>query len=148
MADILHRLTIDAPRERVHEMIATKSGIERWWTGHPLEGDESVGGELSVYFGGTDPSAVMQVIEDTPGRIVWRCVDGPADWRETRITYQLKTAAEGETTLLFTHAGWREPTEFMSMCSTHWASYLIGLKAGLEGRDYTPYPQGEVNRWG
>jgi hypothetical protein len=48
---------------------------------------------------------------------------------------------------VFSHAGWREPTEFMSMCSTHWASYLIGLKAGLEGRDYTPYPQGEVNRW-
>ncbi len=25
MADILHRITIDAPRERVHEMIATKT---------------------------------------------------------------------------------------------------------------------------
>ncbi len=148
MADIHHRLTIDASRERVHEMIATKTGIERWWTGQPLEGDEGVGGELGLYFGGTKPAAVMQVIEDTPGQIVWRCVDGPEDWRETRITYQLKTAADRETTLLFSHTGWREPTEFMGMCSTHWASYLIGLKAGLEGRDYTPYPQGEVNRWG
>lgn len=26
--------------------------------------------------------------------------------------------------------------------------YVIGLKAGLEGRGYAPCPQGEVNRWG
>ena len=147
MPDILHRLTIDTSSERVHEMIATKTGTERWWTAHPLEGDESVGGKLLVYFGGADPSAVMEVIENKPDQVAWRCVDGPDDWRETRITFQLKPAAHGETTLLFSHTGWREPTEFMSMCSTHWASYLIGLKAGLEGRDYTPYPQGEVNRW-
>jgi uncharacterized protein YndB with AHSA1/START domain len=149
MPDILHRLTINAPRERVHEMIATKTGIERWWSARPLEGDESVGGKLLVYFGGgTDPSAVMEVIEKGPDLVAWRCVDGPDDWRETRITFQLKPATDRETTLLFSHAGWREPTEFMSMCSTHWASYLIGLKAGLEGRDYTPFPQGEVSRWG
>ena len=148
MADILHRLTIDASREQVHEMLATKPGIKRWWTGHPLEGDEGVGGELAMYFGGADPAAVMQVVEATPDQIVWLCVQGPDDWKQTRITYRLDPAADGATTLLFSHAGWREQTEFMSMCSTHWASYLIGLKAGLEGRDYTPYPQGEVNRWG
>jgi hypothetical protein len=42
MPDILHRITIDAPRDRVHELIATKTGLKRWWTGHPVGGDESV----------------------------------------------------------------------------------------------------------
>jgi uncharacterized protein YndB with AHSA1/START domain len=148
MADILHRITIDAPREQVHEMIATKAGLERWWSAHPVGGDERVGGKLLLYFGGEDPSAVMEIVENTPGQVVWRCVDGPADWRDTEILFSFKPSANGETTILFGHTGWREPTEFMNHCSTHWASYLIGLKAGLEDGDYTPFPQGEVSRWG
>lgn len=71
----------------------------------------------------------MQPTEDTADRVVWRCLDGPADWRDTGTTFQLEPAGEQETTLHFGHADWREPTEFMNHCSTHWASYPIGLKA-------------------
>jgi uncharacterized protein YndB with AHSA1/START domain len=49
MPDILHRITIDAPRDRVHELIATKTGLKRWWTAYPVGGDESVGGTLLFY---------------------------------------------------------------------------------------------------
>ena len=147
MPDILHRITTAAAPEEVHEMIATKAGLARWWTGRPVGGDESVGGKLSFYFVGEDPAAVMEIVEDTPDRVVWRCVDGPDDWQGTEIVYSIKPSANGETTMLFSHAGWREPNEFMHHCSTHWASYLIGLKAGLEGENFTPFPQGEVNHW-
>jgi uncharacterized protein YndB with AHSA1/START domain len=40
MPDILHRLSIEAPRERVHHMLATKADLEQWWTARPVEGDE------------------------------------------------------------------------------------------------------------
>jgi hypothetical protein len=33
MPDILHRISIDAPRQRVHKLIASTDGIARWWTG-------------------------------------------------------------------------------------------------------------------
>jgi len=36
MPDILHRISIDTPTERVHELIVTTDGIARWWTGRPL----------------------------------------------------------------------------------------------------------------
>jgi uncharacterized protein YndB with AHSA1/START domain len=147
MPEILHRLTIAAKPESVHEAIATKAGVERWWTARPLEGEEKAGGTLRVFFGGADPSAVLDVVENASDRVVWRCVKGPADWIDTTITFATKLAQNGDTTLLFTHAGWREPSEFMHMCSTHWGSYLIGMKRGLEGGDFTPFPQGEVNRW-
>ena len=55
----------------------------------------------------------------------------------------------GETVLLFTHADWREPVEFMHHCSTKWAYFLLGLKAGLEGGPATPYPQDmAISSWG
>ena len=44
MPNIVHRLSIDAPPEGVHELAATKEGIQQWWTPHPVAGDDSVGG--------------------------------------------------------------------------------------------------------
>jgi len=143
MADILHRLSIDAPPERVYELIATPAGIERWWTGHTVDGD---GDKLSFSFGGPSPAACVKVTENTPEQIVWHVVEGPPDWLGTDITFILRPTGEG-TTLLFSHHGWREPDEFMANCSSEWASYLIGLKAGVEGRSFTPFPSGQVSRW-
>ena len=149
MADILHRVSIAAPPSEVHDLIATKQGIQSWWTGSPVEGDAAVGERLALYFGDRDaPSAVMEVLADTPEEIAWRCVDGPADWLETRVTFALKPGLGGGTTLLFSHAGWREPNEFMGGCTTNWGSYLTSLKAGAEGGGFGAYPAGEVSRWG
>jgi hypothetical protein len=78
MPKILHRLSIDAPPERVHQLAATKEGIERWWTGHPVVGDDAIGGQLSVYFRDpADPAATFEVVDRGPEQIVWRCVAGP-----------------------------------------------------------------------
>jgi uncharacterized protein YndB with AHSA1/START domain len=147
MPNILHRLSIDAPPEHVHQLAATREGIQRWWTGHPVAGEEGIGGQLSVYFRDTaEPAATFEVVEDSPEQIVWRCVSGPADWMDTRITFALKPSAGG-TTLLFSHEGWQRENEFMNGCSTNWAAYLMSLKSGAEGRGFNAYPGGEISRW-
>jgi hypothetical protein len=62
MPDILHRISIDAPREAVHDLVATTDGIARWWTGRPLDGDSTVGSRFGIYFGDADtPAAVMEI---------------------------------------------------------------------------------------
>jgi uncharacterized protein YndB with AHSA1/START domain len=148
MPNILHRLTIDAPPERVHRLVATREGIQRWWTTDPVAGDDSVGGELQVYFNQSDdPAAVFEVQERTPRRIVWRCVGGPDDWLQTRIAFALNPRDDGGTTLLFSHEGWAQENEFMNGCSTNWAAYLMSLKSGAEGAGFNAYPGGEVSRW-
>ena len=147
MASIMHRISIDAPPEAVRPLVATKEGVAAWWTAHPLEGDEAVGGELAVYFGGDSPAAVMEVIESAPGSVVWRCVDGPGEWLETRVNFALEARADGGTTLLFRHEGWADETEFMAGCTTNWGAYLTSLKQGAEGAGFAPYPAGEICRW-
>jgi uncharacterized protein YndB with AHSA1/START domain len=148
MPNILHRLTIDAPPQRVHELIATSDGLEAWWTGRPVTGDEQVGGELSFYFSDHgDAAMTFEVVEREPERIVWRCVGGPESWLDTHVTYALSPRDDGGTTMLFSHAGWREESEFMHGCSTNWAGFLIGLKSGAEGGDFAAYPAGEISRW-
>lgn len=130
------------------QLASTREGIERWWTGHPVTGDEQLGGQVSVYFKASrDPAATFEVLERRPEQIVWRCVDGPQDWLETRITFALKPRADGGTTLLFSHEGWKRENEFMNGCSTNWAAYRMSLKAGAEGDGFNAYPGGEISRW-
>ena len=148
MPSILHRLSIDAPLERVQELAATKEGIQQWWTGRPVAGDDQVGGQMAVYFGdAARPAASFEVVERGPRQVVWRCVDGPQDWIDTRISFALKPRADGGTTLLFTHQGWPEENEFMHGCSTNWGAYLMSLKSGAEGQAFSAYPGSEISRW-
>jgi uncharacterized protein YndB with AHSA1/START domain len=148
MPNILHRLTIDAAPQHVHELVATRAGIQQWWTGRPVSGEEEIGGRLSVYFGDpVKPSATFEVLERNPEGVVWRCVAGPSDWIDTRVNFAFKPRADGGTTLLFSHEGWQQENEFMNGCSTNWASYLMSLKSGAEGQDFHAYPGGEISRW-
>ena len=167
MADIRHRVGITAPREQVYQALATTEGLSRWWT-QDTAGDLAVGGKLEFYFGQAEPGAIMEVTELDPGqRVAWRCVQGPDEWVGTAVTFDLSRGGDGpaadgpgadgpgadgpggETVLLFTHADWREPVEFMHHCSTKWAYFLLGLKAGLEGGPATPYPQDmAISSWG
>jgi hypothetical protein len=89
------------------------------------------------------------LLAHTPDRrVAWRCVQGPDEWVGTTITYDLSTDGV-ETALLFTHADWREPIQFMHHCTTKWAYHLLGLKAGLEGGAATPYPEHmKISSWG
>jgi len=139
MPDIRHRVGIAVPKERVYSTLAAKDGVARFWTDR-VEGASEVGGRLSFFFGGPTPSAVMEIVDLSPDdRVQWRCVDGPSDWVGTTVSFEL-TEDGGETVVLFTHAGWREPTEFMHHCSTKWATVLIGLRSGLEGGAFTAFP--------
>ena len=148
MASILHRISIDAPAEAVQPLLAQKEGPASWWTGRPVEGDDGLGGQLQFFFGDrAKPAAVVEVVERSEDSIVWRCLQGPAEWVATLITFSIQPRRDGGTTLLFSHEGWETESEFMGGCSTNWGSYLSSLKSGAEGRGFGPYPAGEVSRW-
>jgi uncharacterized protein YndB with AHSA1/START domain len=139
VSDIRHRVGIATPQHRVYETLSTTAGLTQFWTKH-VEGDSEVGGKLSFFFARPEPSAVMEVVDLSPNdRVQWRCVEGPQEWVGTSITFDL-SEHDGETVVLFTHAGWRDPVEFMHHCSTKWATFLIGLRSGLEGGAFTAFP--------
>lgn len=148
MADIRLRVGIAAPRASVYENLTTIEGLSGWWT-RQVTGEPGQGGKLAFYFGAPEPGAVMEVVDLTPDTHVgWRCVEGPGEWVGTTLTFDLTWVGD-ETVLLFSHAGWREPVEFMHHCSTKWALFLLSLKAGLEKGRATPYPDDmAISGWG
>jgi uncharacterized protein YndB with AHSA1/START domain len=147
MSDIRHRIGITTPQERVHGALATRDGVASWWS-RDAEGDADEGGKLLFYFGRPEPRLELEVLAVTSDRIQWRCLHGPDEWLDTTITFEL-SHADGETVILFTHGGWRQPVPFQAHCSTKWAYFLLGLKSLLEGGHATPHP-GDllISRWG
>lgn len=145
MADILHRIGITVAPEDVYTALTTVDGLSRWWT-EETDGDASLGGVVRFRFvpGGFD----MKVLETSPAsRVLWEVVDGPEEWIGTQISFDLKR--EGEYTIvLFRHEGWREPVEFMSHCSTKWATFLMSLKRLLETGAGEPAPHDvQISNW-
>ncbi|WP_445269136.1 SRPBCC family protein [Streptomyces sp. DSM 41634] len=144
MVDILHRVGITASPEKVYEALTTVEGLAAWWT---TDTSGTGDGVLEFRFGdlgGFD----MKVLDLQPNaRVLWEVVDGPAEWVGTTVGFDL--AQDGEwTILMFAHAGWREPVEFMNHCSTKWAIFLMSLKSLLETGSGAPHPRDvQIGNW-
>jgi uncharacterized protein YndB with AHSA1/START domain len=147
MVDILHRVGVVTPSpEKVYDALTTVDGLSAWWT-EDTRGGGGVGGVLEFRFppvGGFD----MEVVEVEPAeRVVWRVVDGPEEWIGTTIDWRLRQDGD-YTIVLFAHAGWSEPVEFMHHCSTKWGSYLLSLKSFVETGTGAPAPRDvQISDW-
>jgi uncharacterized protein YndB with AHSA1/START domain len=144
MVDILHRAGMTASPDKVYDALTTTDGLAAWWTTDTKLDAE---GNLCFRFGdvgGFD----MKVIDQQPNaRVMWEVVDGPVEWIGTTVSFDLKQDGEW-TIVLFDHAGWREPVEFMSHCSTKWATFLMSLKALVETGTGAPHPRDQqISNW-
>jgi uncharacterized protein YndB with AHSA1/START domain len=138
--DIRHRVAISAPLGSVYDAVATTEGVSEWWTRDGVRGESREGSRLQFFFGQPEPAAVMEVTRlDPAGRVDWNCVEGAEEWVGTKLAFDL-THKEDETVVLFTHADWRSPSEFMAHCSARWAYFLLSLKNFLETGKGTPFP--------
>src|SRR3954447_8991866 len=146
MVDILHRIGVEnSSPDKVYDALTTLDGLSGWWASD-TKGCVEVGGVLQFRFapGGFD----MQVLELQPAeRVVWRVVDGPAEWVGTTVNWEIKQDGD-YTIVLFSHRGWKEPGEFMYHCSTKWAIFLMSLKSLIESGTGNPEPRDvQISNW-
>ena len=146
MSDILHRVGIKSSASGTYRALTTLQGLAGWWT-TDTRGSCDVGGVIEFHFG-TRGRVDMKVLElDSDKRVVWQVVDGPADWIGSKVSFELKQEGE-QTTLLFAHRGWQEPSEFMHHCSTKWATFLMSLKEFVETGSGRPAPHDvQIGDW-
>jgi len=151
MADIIHRIGIKSPTAQVYKALSTKDGLAHWWT-EEVEGDDRIGGKIKFRFrsetGEIKGEMVMQVQELNPQKDVrWRCVDGPAEWVGTDVTFQL-SQQDNQTIIIFGHRNWREAVEFTAHCSMKWAVFLLSLREYVETGKGKPSPHDlKIDNW-
>ena len=106
MLDILHRVGINAPIEKVYEALTAQAGISSWWT-RKVKILREVGAIMEVHF--NNDSLVMKIrIEHLgpPSVVRWRVLTGPPEWIGTTINFVLKPNGS-ETVVPFTHRQWK-----------------------------------------
>lgn len=112
MADIVHQLRMRAHAHDVFRAVTVEELLRPWWSG--------------------DGNLAVDCVEIDDGtRVSWRCVDGPAEWIGTDITFAF-ACDRGETVVRFSHRNWREPSDAFASCSTKWARILMALKSRME----------------
>ncbi len=134
MPDILHRVGIAAPPERVLEALTTLDGLRAWWVAEAA-GDPDAGGIVDFGF------CKMRVIElDADQLVRWHCLEGPDDWVSTEVSFALEWK-DGQTFVMFRHADWSEAGEHFAHCSTKWATFMLSLRDHAEDREGRPSPR-------
>jgi uncharacterized protein YndB with AHSA1/START domain len=137
MAEILHKISINAPTATVYRALSTVEGLAHWWTS-TTGGKSSPGETLEFRFGEhVVPMRVEQLEADQ--RVVWECKDTSGEWVGTRLTFEL-SEDKGRTTLLFGHRAWKEPSPFLASCSMKWATFLLSLREYAETGKGRPFP--------
>lgn len=133
MPDIFHRVGINTATANVYKALSTTEGLRHWWTTE-TSGNAHAGGIIDFGF------CKMKVLKAIANKsILWKCVDGPKDWMGTEVRFALNRR-DNLTFVLFTHAKWKKPTEFMHHCSTKWAVFLLSLRDWLERGEGRPAP--------
>ncbi len=138
MPDLMHQIPIEAPPDKVYAALATQDGLRGWWTADTVAGSR-VGGRAEFGFDRRSVVFRMTIEELEPGqRVVWSCHGDHDEWRGTRLTWEMLPQG-GNTLLKFTHAGWREASDFFATCNSTWGELMYRLKNYVEGRNPGPH---------
>jgi len=151
MVDIIHRIGIRSSANEVYKAISTIDGLANWWT-EEVEGNEQVDGKIKFTFRSDTEDIkgqmIMQIKElSLQKNVRWQCVDGPAEWIGTAITFEL-SQQDDQIIILFGHRNWREQIEFMAHCSMKWAVFLLSLREYVETGNGQPSPRDvKIDNW-
>jgi hypothetical protein len=133
MADIQHAVQIDARPEAIHPLFASAEGLGKWWATDITEQEGTV--DLG-FFNRSTIYRLRPGKQNPPAGAEWRCESGD-QWNGTYLRFVVEPAKTGSL-LRFTHGGWREPTDYFTMCNTTWGELMYRLKAAAEGKASGP----------
>lgn len=151
MADIIHRVGIKAPLQKVYEALSTIEGIAGWWSTQ-TSGISRVGETIVVRFlspEGKELGSMNMKVKalESSKKVHWTFTAGPEEWIGTDAIFDLHQ--EGDYTIvLFAHRNWKEAIEFTAHCSTKWAIFLLSLKELVETGKGRPSPDDiKIDNW-
>lgn len=137
MYSIKHLFHINAAQDDVFKALTTINGLSKWWT-EDTSGNPELDGIIEFRLGKQyfNKMKVETLVENKV--VQWLCVDGPSDWINTVISFELDDN-KNKTRLRFTHNNWQENSDFYAHCSFSWGRYLESLRQYLENGIGQPF---------
>jgi uncharacterized protein YndB with AHSA1/START domain len=137
MAVIKHYLIVRSSPEKIYKALTTKVGAANWWTVQTEIGNKV--GDINIFDFGERYHNKMEIVDLQPNkRVEWKCIEGDKEWIGTTLTFEMEKK-DDHSVLKFTHADWREETDFFASCNYHWGYYLRSIKLYCESGKGTPF---------
>lgn len=139
MVDILHQIIIDAIPSEVYSAITSEQGLKSWWT-TDVGGESKVGSVLIFGFYKRSVVFRMRIDKLSPYETInWTCLGDPAEWKDTKLVWELKQKNNNQTILTFSHTGWPSTEGEYKMCNTTWGHLMMLLKDYVEKGMINPF---------
>lgn len=135
MPDIKHSVAIDAPPDRVYPLVSSGRGLAQWWAADVTEAGSNGAVELG-FFNRATVYRLEPVRLAPPREAEWLCSTGK-EWSGTKLRFALTPAKNG-TLVRFTHADWKDETDYFVSCTTVWGELMFRLKSAGEGKSRGP----------
>jgi uncharacterized protein YndB with AHSA1/START domain len=126
-----HKISVEAPKQKVYDAITTEEGLQGWYT-PSVQGCASHGERLQLQFESKAGPFHWKVSEIDPGSVVlWECLEGPGDSRGTTATFRLQEV-NGKTTVELDHDGIDEADAKRKTCNSMWGALMLHLRRFAE----------------
>lgn len=137
MAEVTREISVNASLERVFNAISTTEGISGWWT-EDCAYDGRLGGKGQLTFGNPPVALALEtMIFSRDEEVLLRCLNGPADWMGTNISWVVEPLGE-RTRLILNHAGIRITDSNRPVLDSLWRELLDSLKRYVESGKPAP----------
>jgi len=127
---ILMQFDIDAERETIHRALATRGGIQNWWSRRT----ELADGQLRVSFPDQPQPFEFAVVRDDIERVEWVTGGYPPWWAGTTVRWDLSKNPDwpAGTRLLFSHRDYAPDNPVIAIVTPAWAQIILRLKGYAE----------------
>jgi uncharacterized protein YndB with AHSA1/START domain len=133
--DVLFKLDVDAPPERVLEALTTTAGIKGFWT-TVADVPGTVGEVVTVEFAIAPKPFDLRLEQSDESAVVWRTESFPPHWVGTTIRWEVE-AREGGSTVRFRHGPFGDDWETGAVAFT-WGQIVVKLKQYAETGEPDP----------
>ena len=135
---LVHQVNIKATPETIYRAVSTQDGLASFWTSDS-KAEPRVGSVATFGFGG--PTQRMRIDELVPGKLAkWTGLADFPNWGDTVVSWEIKPAENGETSLTFRHTNWPASVTADDLGSINftWGLVVERLKQYSEGGKPVP----------
>ena len=149
--DILHKIRIESPPDKVYWALTTLQGLSGWWTKWTTfeKGTGEVGSIIRFGFAEDKMDTKVEVMKlDKDKKVEWKSLDTEGEWRfkDTSFMFELKEenvemyGNKKMTVVKFGNFGFEKADDFYTETNSRWGFFLLSLKDFLEKGKGMPVP--------
>jgi uncharacterized protein YndB with AHSA1/START domain len=137
VVDLHHQVPVQASPAKVYAAISTAAGNRGWWTADSTV-EQKAGGKAAFGFDKHQMVFHMTVDKLIPNKeVVMSCRGDHPEWAGTILTWKIEQDGD-QTSVRFTHSGWKSMTGFCASCNSMWGNLMFRLKRYVESGKADP----------